>query len=376
MALASPWSREIAAGLSTLGHEVHVVDFGQAPSAAAYLAASDTDQSEAIGLLRERGVVLHRIHSRWKSRVRYVAGAPSLARIAGSVHADVILTLYGGGFATLALASLVRPYAVYVVGSDVLAVRGIGRRIAAFALERAARVYANGGFLAARTRELAPGASVRDLCIGINPDAFAPADHDVTTPRAVTTRGFLPVYNNKYLIEGLAARGAGVRPVPVVFVSKGPELEAVRSFADRALAPAQRSAVEFLGGVGSGRLREELRRSQIYLSLSTSDGTSVSLLEALATGLFPILSDIPQNREWISEEAANGLLVPLDNPRVLAEAIDIAVGDRALREKAASYNRRLIRERADATRNLSLLAQDLTALAPGSRAGKQEAPEG
>ena len=376
MALASPWSRDIAAGLSALGHEVHAVDFGEPPSAAAYLAASDTDQSEAIGLLRERGVVLHRIHSRLKSRVRYLAGAPSLARIARSVDADLILTLYGGGFATLALASLVRPYAVYVVGSDVLAVRGLGRRIAAFALERAARVFANGGFLAARTRELAPGAAVRDLCIGINPDLFAAADHDVTVPRMVSTRGFLPVYNNQYLIEGLSARGAGAPPVPVVFVSKGPELETVRSLADRALAPAQRSAVEFLGGVEWDRLRDELRRSQIYVSLSTSDGTSVSLLEALATGLFPILSDIPQNREWISEEAANGLLVPLDNPKALAEAIETAVADRALREKAASYNRRVVRERADARRNLSLLAQDLAALALARRAGKQQPPKG
>jgi len=376
MALASPWSREIAAGLSTLGHEVHVVDFGEPPSAAAYLAASDSDQSEAIGHLRERGVVVHRIHTRWKSRVRYVAGAPALARIARSVDADVILTLYGGGFATLALASLVRPYAVYVVGSDVLAVRGLGRRLAGFALEQAARVFANGGFLAARTRELAPSADVRDLCIGIDPDAFAPADHDVAVPRAVSTRGFLPVYNNQFLIEGLAARGRGLAPVPVVFVSKGPELDAVRSLADRALAPAQRSAVKFLGGVGWVRLRDELRRSQIYVSLSTSDGTSVSLLEALATGLFPILSDIPQNREWISEEAANGLLVPLDNPKALAEAIDRAVGDRALREKAASYNRRLVRERADARKNLSLLARDLAALATASRAGKQQPPKG
>ena len=376
MALASPWSREIAAALFQLGHEVHVVDFGEAPSAAAYLAASDREQIDAIAGLAARGVVLHHIDSRWESRVRYLTGAPALARIAHAVRADIVITLYGGGFATLALASMIRPYAVYVVGSDVLAARGIGRRLARVALERAACVFANGGFLAARTRELAPRADVRELCIGINPDQFIPADHGVGVARVVCTRGFLPVYNNGYLIEGLAARAADLPPVPVVFVSKGPELDAVRSLADRSLTPAQRAAVEFLGGVGEEQLRRQLRGSQIYVSLSTSDGTSVSLLEALATGLFPILSDIPQNREWISEGAANGLLVPLDNPKALAGAIDTAVGDRALRERAASFNRRLVRERADARRNLSLLAQDLAALALSGRAGKQELPKG
>lgn len=369
MALASPWSREIARALSQLGHEIHVVDFVEAPSAAAYLAASDRDQSEAIAALRERGVVLHRIDSRWKSRVRYLAGAPALSRIARGVRADVVLTLYGGGFATLALASMIRPYAVYVVGSDVLTAQGIGRRLARVALERAARVFANGGFLAARTRELAPRADVRELCIGIKADEFVPADQSVAVPRVVCTRGFLPVYNNGYLIEGLAARAPDMPPVPVTFVSKGPELDAVRSLADRALAPAQRAAVEFLGGADEDRLRHELRSSQIYVSLSTSDGTSVSLLEALATGLFPILSDIPQNREWISADAANGLLVPLDNPGALAKAIDTAVGDRALREKAASYNRRLVRERADARRNLSQLVLQLGELCRRGRTG-------
>jgi glycosyltransferase involved in cell wall biosynthesis len=359
MALASPWSREIAAALSELGHEVHVVDFGVAPSAAAYLAASDREQADAIAGLGARGVVLHRIDSRWGSRVRYLTGAPALARIGHAVRADIVLTLYGGGFATLALASMIRPYAVYVVGSDVLTARGIGRRFARVALERAALVFANGGFLAMRTRELAPRADVRELCIGIKPEQFVAADHSVSVARVVCTRGFLPVYNNGYLIEGLAARAADMPPVPVVFVSKGPELDSVRFLADRVLAPAQRAAVEFLGGVCEERLRQQLRGSQIYVSLSTSDGTSVSLLEALATGLFPILSDIPQNREWISEEAANGLLVPLDNPIALAEAIDTATRSRGLREKAAVYNRRLVRERADAARNLSQLALQL-----------------
>jgi glycosyltransferase involved in cell wall biosynthesis len=258
-----------------------------------------------------------------------------------------------------------RPYSVYVVGSDVLAARGIGGRLAGFALTRAARVFANGAYLAARTRDLAPGSDVSELCIGVNCEEFVAADHTVGTPRIICTRGFLPVYNNGYLIRGLAARGARKPPVPVVFVSKGPELEVVRSLADQALSPEQRAAVQFLGGVTGNELRQELSRAQIYVSLSRSDGTSVSLLEALASGLFPILSDIPQNREWISPDAENGLLVALDDPDALAKAIDIASSDQQRRSDAATYNRRLVRERADARTNLSALAQALTKTGDG-----------
>ena len=363
MAIASPWSRDIAAGLVRLGHSVHVVDFGEAPTAAAYLAASDPAQADAIEALAKSGASIHRLRTRWRSRLRYLTAAPSVRRLAHSLKADVVLTLYGGGFATLAMMSGFRPYAVYVVGSDVLMAEGLAARIARRTLAAAGKVFANGAYLASRTRALAPGAEVRTLCIGINPDTFEPADHAVDRPRVVCTRGFLPVYKNDLLIKGLAARDRGERPIPVTFVSKGPELETVRRLADTLLPPAQLEAVEFLGGATWDRLCAELRRSQIYVSLSSSDGTSVSLLEALATGLFPVLSDIPQNREWIDETVGNGILVPLDNPAALAAALDIAVEDRQRREKAAVYNRRIVRERADARVNLRALAADLSALA-------------
>lgn len=40
--------------------------------------------------------------------------------------------------------------------------------------------------------------------------------------------------------------------------------------------------------------------ADVYVSASYSDGSSVSLLEAMATGLVCVVSDIPGNREWIS----------------------------------------------------------------------------
>jgi glycosyltransferase involved in cell wall biosynthesis len=205
-------------------------------------------------------------------------------------------------------------------------------------------------------------ARVSRLYLGVNVSDFPPVTQRVAAPRLLCTRGFLPVYNNRYLVEGLAARERTAAPVPTTFVSAGPELDRVRALADRILSPEQRSDVAFLGGVCSARLHAELSRSQIYASLSVSDGTSISLLEALASGLFPILSDIPQNREWIDPSAGNGILVPLNDPAALAAAIERAVRDEELRLRAATFNRRVVCERADARTNMALLAARLREL--------------
>jgi glycosyltransferase involved in cell wall biosynthesis len=58
----------------------------------------------------------------------------------------------------------------------------------------------------------------------------------------------------------------------------------------------------------------------IYLSASTRDGTSLCLLEAMSSGLYPIVSDIKANAAWI-KRGDNGLLHKVSDPQSLAECI-------------------------------------------------------
>jgi glycosyltransferase involved in cell wall biosynthesis len=105
------------------------------------------------------------------------------------------------------------------------------------------------------------------------------------------------------------------------------------------------SSVQFLGWVIHEEMAKLLSRSDIYISTSLDDGTSVSLLEAMASGAFPIVTDIPSNREWISD-GENGFLVPIDKERFLAEKIVEAVRNQDLLERSRDKNFRLIKEMA------------------------------
>src|SRR6185295_18103430 len=67
----------------------------------------------------------------------------------------------------------------------------------------------------------------------------------------------------------------------------------------REMLPAGR--FEFVGRLEPAPLAELLGRAEVYLSASLSDSTSVSLLEAMASGAVPVVSDIEGNREWVRD---------------------------------------------------------------------------
>lgn len=362
MALASPWSREIALRLTRLGHLVHVIDFAKNDPRGQYLHASDPFQSQEIREFREQLAGTHMIRSKFSSGLRYFTSVDALKRILRECQADVLLTLYGGGYATMAYLSGFRPYAVYAVGSDIMLVRGAGRVLSRLALEAAQLVFVNGRYLSEKARELAPSASIMPLYIGVDCEKFAAGNRAAEPIRILCSRGFLPVYNNEYLIQGIAGLPDDVPDFVVTFVSSGPTLEETKALADRILSPAMRQRVHFLGGVTSEILLEELKHSHIYVSLSRSDGTSTATLEALASGLCPILSDIPQNREWIDDQAQNGLLVLLDRPEVLTRVLERALKDESLRNRASEYNRKLVQERASVSKNMTELVAQLESL--------------
>ncbi|MFZ0739678.1 MAG: glycosyltransferase [Candidatus Acidiferrales bacterium] len=177
--------------------------------------------------------------------------------------------------------------------------------------------------------------------------------------RILCTRGFLPIYNNELLVRALAHINNSFEDYETVFAAPGPQLNAANRLADAILLPAQRQRVRFLGGVSREEMADLLRQSHVYVSMSKSDGTSTSLLEALACGLFPILSDIPPNREWIYSNAANGILVSPGDSAALAAALTRAITGVRGRREAGQFNRQLILDRADTRANLPFLASVL-----------------
>jgi glycosyltransferase involved in cell wall biosynthesis len=94
--------------------------------------------------------------------------------------------------------------------------------------------------------------------------------------------------------------------------------------------------------------------SDLYVSASHTDGSSISLIEALASGRPAIVSDIPGNREWI-EPGVNGWWFNDGDEEDLSRAILAAVNQRHQFPEMSKAARGTAESRADWGKNFSYL---------------------
>jgi glycosyltransferase involved in cell wall biosynthesis len=92
-----------------------------------------------------------------------------------------------------------------------------------------------------------------------------------------------------------------------------------------------------------------------------TDASSVTLLEAMAAGAYPIASDIPAMREWVRPQG--GKLVPLRDVPALAVATTEALQSPERRQVAAAFNRELIEREARWDQNMLALEESYRRLA-------------
>lgn len=114
--------------------------------------------------------------------------------------------------------------------------------------------------------------------------------------------------------------------------------------------------VVFGGQVGYNNLLKYYRASDLYISASHSDGSSVSLMESLACGLPALVSDIPGNKEWITP-GQEGWLFKDGDDAALADGILEAVRMREKLGPMRSAACALAEERADWSKNFPKLLE-------------------
>jgi len=157
----------------------------------------------------------------------------------------------------------------------------------------------------------------------------------------LSNRNLLPIYNLSLLIQSIPLVLKEEPNTKFMIAGDGPEREKIEKEVKDLKVD---KSVQFLGSVSHEAMPDLLTKADIYVSTSLYDGTSVSLLEAMAVGVFPIVTDITSNREWI-RDGENGFLVPVNDEQYLANKIIDAIRDKGLLEKACKENQSISEEK-------------------------------
>jgi L-malate glycosyltransferase len=224
----------------------------------------------------------------------------------------------------------VAPVLALCWGFDLLVEMGteeMERRVSS-AIRRVAGIHVDCNYLAAEVIRL--GARRDTVTVGawgIDTELFTPgaptrdvrglagwgADETVV----LTSRTWAPLYHVDVVLGGFARAHSENSSLRLAWAGDGPQAEELRNLVqDLGIT----GAVHELGRLDPVLLRDWLRSSDLYVSGSTSDGSSLSLMEALATGLPAVVTDLPSNREWVLDDRF-GALFPTGSEDGLAQAI-------------------------------------------------------
>ena len=259
---------------------------------------------------------------------------PRFARWLRAVDADWVNAHYVTSHGTLAWLArklgVRAQLAASAWGSDILVTperSRVLRWVTGRVLRDAAICTSDSAWMAERMRALGAG-EVMTFPFGL--DALPAAPPAKEPALFFANRGLEEIYDPRRvltLFAGVAAAWPDARLVVANSGSMGAALQA------QAVALGLGERIDFVGRLDAAAQAAFYARARWYLSVPRSDSVSVSVLEAMAHGCIPLLSDLPANRELV-RDGANGLILPngqgalvpaaLERLQVAAAAIAVA----------------------------------------------------
>jgi len=359
------------------GHEVHAISFyppASPPDGVKVHALRDRaapgPASENAG--RPASTLRQRLPPTAERLIQYVRYARAgLRRVVREISPDVFQAHFAAEHGFYGTAAGFHPYVVSCWGSDIFRVPATpaGRLIVRRALRAADVVTVNDPEMASRSAAL--GARRERLVIarlGIDPAFLEPltsvnegdsSEHLIV----LSDRALEPLYNIEAVIRGFALVADSLPSARLVVANDGSDRGRLEALV-RELRFEGR--VEFTGYLDAARLRGVLAQAAVYVSVPDSDSLSVSTMEAMAAGAFPIVSDLPSQDGWI-EDGRTGLRVPAGDWFALSVALRRALSDPELRRQAVAPNRAKVEAEGNREWNLGVVEERMYALVAGRK---------
>lgn len=330
------------------GHEIHLISItvgeGYAGNVQLHLLDKLAPQIGAI--------------SRYLSAIAWLFQARRLVkRLKPDILDAHCLTTSG----VLAVASGFHPLVLSAWGSDILIHPKqsiLYKVLTKYALRKADVVICDSETVKAGIVRLGTdSAKIRKIFWGVDTQKFNPQRRDdnlrsklgvANAPTIICIRNLRPIYNVEMLIKAIPLVLNQVPETKFIIGGEGEQREYLKNLAS---SLGVINSIRFVGWIPHDELPKYLASSDIYVSTSLSDSTSLSLQEAMACELPPVVTDLPANREWVLE-GENGFVVPIKDIQILAERIACLIENKDISEKFGKSGREMIKEKAEYEREM------------------------
>ena len=202
---------------------------------------------------------------------------------------------------------------------------------------------------------------------GVDTSIWKPRSDPATHPDRASDRMAAlfvgTVCARKGLLDLAAALERTSTPIALSIIGdarqEGPDAEAAVREAFR--GDVNGHSVRFLGPLDRDAVVSHMQAAELFLLPSHWEGQPLSMLEAMATGLPVIATDVGDVAEMLGNEEA-GITVPVRDPAALARAIETMASDAELRSDRGRAARRRVERLYSETR----VAEDIDALYVGA----------
>ena len=294
------------------GHEIHLITY------------------DPMGRNIE-GVNEHVITSRWKNLyLSFIPRHLAIKKLVKEIKPDLIHAHFIAKYGFHLLGLNIHPSVVSAWGDDILILpkkSWLIHRYTKKVLAGVDLVYAVSHNISDHINAdfNIPSDKIHYLPFGIDTDLFTlgPGKKvaDYKTIELFSNRGFFPVYDSETLVNGFALAYRKDFRLRLTLKGEGPDEQKVR---DLVISLGISDVVTFRKKSQYSEVPQDYRNADIFVTTSRSDGTPVSILEAMASGLPCIATNVGGIPEWI-EDKKTGLLISPGSPEQLAEKILLLV---------------------------------------------------
>ena len=282
-------------------------------------------------------------------KVSYIFWMITIRKIIYQIQPDILHAHFINGAGWLGATTGFHPFIVTSHGSDLLIQPDqswVFKLLARWTLRKADCVICVSHKLASRAKYLGVSSEkLHVIPLGVDTSTFRPQKNRPSLradlklgngPIIVSIRAIQAIYNPLDIARAITVVLKHEPSVQFIIFTYNHDKELLRQF-KQIIQKAQMSpSVMYIEDLANDHeIARYLQIADIAISIASSDGTPISVLETMACGTPVILGDIPAFRGWIQNEY-EALLVPLHDIGSLSSTIIRLLNDANLRKHLSS----------------------------------------